>query len=70
MTKENLPADHVIEFQYWLDIKQAVMVVKCPRCEGRGYHWGFGEDGFDPDWCSECGGSQSVCRDLLTPLET
>jgi protein gp37 len=29
----------------------------CKRCEGRGYHHGFGEHGHDPDWCSECGGT-------------
>jgi DnaJ-class molecular chaperone len=28
----------------------------CPRCEGRGYHHGFGEHGHDPDWCEDCGG--------------
>lgn len=28
----------------------------CPRCEGKGYHHGFGEDGRDPDWCDKCGG--------------
>lgn len=33
-----------------------VRMVKCKRCEGRGYHHGFGEDGADPDWCSDCGG--------------
>jgi hypothetical protein len=31
-------------------------VVPCPKCEGRGYHHGFGEDGADPDYCSRCGG--------------
>lgn len=29
----------------------------CPRCSGIGAHHGFGEDGNDPDWCLECGGS-------------
>lgn len=28
----------------------------CSRCEGRGYHHGFGEHGHDPDWCEICGG--------------
>lgn len=32
----------------------------CPRCEGRGFHHGFGEGGHDPDWCSECGGPGQV----------
>ncbi|MFC6487306.1 hypothetical protein [Nitratireductor sp. GCM10026969] len=30
--------------------------IDCPRCDGFGYHHGFGEDGYDPDWCSQCGG--------------
>lgn len=28
----------------------------CPRCDGKGCHHGFGEDGVDPDWCLDCGG--------------
>lgn len=32
----------------------------CSRCEGRGYHHGFGEHGHDPDWCEVCGGSGFV----------
>jgi hypothetical protein len=28
----------------------------CPRCDGKGYHHGFGEHGHDPDWCLSCGG--------------
>lgn len=28
----------------------------CPRCNGKGYHHGFGETGHDPDWCNDCGG--------------
>jgi hypothetical protein len=35
-------------------------MIQCPRCRGVGYHHGFGEDGHDPDWCLDCGGSQSV----------
>ena len=35
----------------------------CPRCEGRGYHHGFGETGHDPDWCEDCGGSGLVLAD-------
>jgi DnaJ-class molecular chaperone len=34
----------------------------CHRCTGRGYHHGFGEDGMDPDWCSECGGPGEVAE--------
>lgn len=34
-------------------------MVMCPRCNGVGYHHGFGEGGHDPDWCDSCGGSQS-----------
>lgn len=32
----------------------------CRRCNGTGYHHGFGEDSHDPDWCEECGGSQYI----------
>lgn len=28
----------------------------CDRCTGVGYHHGFGENGHDPEWCSQCGG--------------
>lgn len=28
----------------------------CQRCDGKGYHYGFGETGHDPDWCNDCGG--------------
>lgn len=42
----------------------------CKRCMGRGYHHGFGENGHNPDWCSECGGQgiehprlDQACRD-------
>lgn len=43
---------------------------KCARCEGLGYHWGFGEHGHDPDWCSVCGGSGSISKDVVTAWET
>lgn len=36
------------------------VMLKCERCEGRGYHHGFGEDGHDPDWCEVCGGGQYI----------
>jgi hypothetical protein len=32
----------------------------CQKCNGKGYHHGFGTDGHDPDWCEECGGCQFV----------
>ena len=35
-------------------------MVRCPRCEGKGYHHGFGENGYDPDWCELCEGTASV----------
>jgi hypothetical protein len=35
---------------------------KCARCDGKGYHHGFGEDGASPDWCEECGGNQYNVR--------
>lgn len=36
------------------------IMIDCPRCKGRGYHHGFGEDGHDPDWCEECGGGAFI----------
>lgn len=43
--------------------RAAVNAMKmCSRCTGRGYHHGYGEDGCDPDWCEECGGSQFVAE--------
>jgi hypothetical protein len=42
----------------------------CKRCDGRGYHHGFGEHGHDPDWCSRCGGPGYDTADLLTGYET
>lgn len=35
-------------------------MVPCDRCDGRGWHHGFGERGHDPDWCVKCDGSQVV----------
>lgn len=37
--------------------------VPCPRCNGVGYHHGFGEGGHDPDWCVNCGGCQYESQD-------
>ncbi len=34
----------------------------CGRCEGKGYHHGFGPGGVSPDWCEECGGNQYNVR--------
>lgn len=42
----------------------------CPRCDGRGYHWGFGEHGHDPDWCDVCGGPGTVSAEILTAPDT
>lgn len=42
----------------------------CRRCKGRGYHHGFGEHGWDPDWCEHCGGARYETHDLLTPPDT
>jgi len=35
-------------------------MIDCPRCKGKGYHHGFGEDGHDPDWCEDCGGPGTI----------
>lgn len=32
----------------------------CKRCDNKGYHHGFGENGHDPDWCEVCGGAGFV----------
>jgi len=42
----------------------------CDRCKGKGYHHGFGEHGWDPDWCVVCGGPGVSFHELLTPYET
>lgn len=34
----------------------ALPCMPCRRCEGKGFHHGFGEGGHDPDWCDRCGG--------------
>jgi len=34
----------------------------CARCGGSGHHHGFGDDGYDPDWCIECGGAGQYCE--------
>ncbi len=46
------------------------IVTVCERCDGRGYHWGFGEHGHDPDWCDRCGGAQYSFKEVITPWET
>lgn len=53
----------VTELAAALDAAEAA-IKPCPRCGGKGYHHGFGEDGHDPDWCADCGGSQfaMVCE--------
>ena len=40
----------------------------CPRCNGKGYHHGFGESGADPDWCDNCGGVGEIDADPLKPI--
>lgn len=44
-------------------------MVDCKRCEGRGYHHGFGETGHDPDWCTECGGAGYVLAYSIDPAD-
>ena len=46
------------------------IVTVCSRCDGRGYHHGFGEHGHDPDWCERCGGAQYNFKEVITPWET
>ena len=42
-------------------------MVPCDRCDGRGYHHGFGEHGHDPDWCVKCDGAQTVHSGVEPP---
>lgn len=46
--------------QIMRDVELNPRMVDCPRCNGYGYHHGFGEHGHDPDWCEMCGGAQYV----------
>lgn len=41
------------QYLAWVDEPQ---FEPCQRCQGKGYHHGFGENGADPDWCESCGG--------------
>lgn len=43
-----------------LDIPGGWVIEDCDRCQGRGYHRGFGETGHDPDWCESCGGASRI----------
>lgn len=46
-------ADRIRRYLAWINDPK---FDPCPRCKGRGYHHGFGENGADPDWCTQCGG--------------
>lgn len=54
MTEVQTPL--VDRIRRYLQLQDAPEFVTCRRCNGLGYHHGFGEDGADPDWCEECGG--------------
>jgi hypothetical protein len=45
--------DRIARYFAWQDSPE---FEPCPRCNGKGYHHGFGEGGVDPDWCERCGG--------------
>lgn len=55
-----MPTPAEIEAAFDAFVKGCNEMIACPKCEGRGYHHGFGENGHDPDWCEQCGGCQSV----------
>lgn len=53
-TTEALPiSDRIRQYLAWCESPE---FKPCPRCNGKGYHHGFGEQGADPDWCLDCGG--------------
>lgn len=52
--------DEQVERAFQTFVASCNEMAPCPRCEGRGYHHGFGENGHDPDWCEQCDGSQFV----------
>lgn len=54
--REALVTDEMVERALDRYMEAASRMVDCPRCNGHGYHHGFGEDGHDPDWCDMCGG--------------
>jgi hypothetical protein len=64
-----VPVAKFASISTWVD-EPTQECLPCPRCKGRGYHAGFGEDGLDPDWCEECGGAQYIWRVLLTDFDT
>ena len=43
-----------------IQLQEDAEFVPCERCQGKGYHHGFGEGGVDPDWCERCGGPGEV----------
>jgi hypothetical protein len=43
-----------------IKLQEDAEFVPCPKCNGKGYHHGFGEHGHDPDWCEMCGGPGEV----------
>lgn len=51
------PREELVErIQQYLAWLESPEFIPCPRCQGKGYHHGFGERGADPDWCLDCGG--------------
>jgi hypothetical protein len=47
----------------YLQLQESPEFKPCPRCNGQGYHHGFGEHGHDPDWCEDCGGPGEILVD-------
>lgn len=58
MTRVPTEAEIEAALEAFNAVVNAPQMVPCPKCEGRGYHHGFGEDGASPDWCTDCGGNQ------------
>lgn len=60
MAENKEPTEAMVSLAFETFCTSCNEMMACPRCDGRGYHHGFGENGHDPDWCNDCGGSQYV----------
>jgi hypothetical protein len=58
-----IQADLSQRVRRYLQLQESPEFKPCPRCNGKGYHHGFGEHGHDPDWCEDCGGPGEVMVD-------
>lgn len=49
--------DEMVEKAYATFCEALNSTGPCEKCQGHGYHHGFGEGGHSPDWCVVCGGA-------------